>query len=419
MVKTMSALKIEKVKKRGFYRDNGDGAARGLYLQVAPAAKGGVVKSWTYRFVSPITGRPRWMGLGPADVVGLAKARELAREARATVKLGGDPIAERHERRMAAKIEAARVVTFGKCAADYIEAHAAKWSNEKHVAQWRGTFEGEGAATAAINAMPVAAIDTSLVLNVLRPIWKTKPETASRIRGRIERVLAWATVSGYRHGENPARWRGHLAEMLPAKKQIQAIKHHPALPYADIPDFMAKLRADNGAAARALELTVLCATRTNETLGARWPEIDFKENVWTVPAERTKRKRQHRIPLCDRAIQILRGMSRADEFVFPGRNGKKPLGEKTLLLMAQGIAGPRATTHGFRSSFRDWCKEQTNYPRQIAELALAHVVADKSEAAYARGDALEKRRRLMADWARYCAEPPRPKSEKVVTLHRT
>jgi integrase len=412
----MSAFKVEKIKKLGFHRDAGDGAARGLYLQVAEMKAGGLTKSWVYRFVSPVTGKPRWMGLGPADAIGLAKARELARAARETQKLGGDPIEARREQRMAAKVEAAKRFTFGKCAEDYIATHRASWKNEKHIWQWQSTFEGKNAATAAINDLPVAAIDTALVLNVLRPIWKKKPETASRIRGRIERVLAWATVSEYRRGENPARWRGHLAEMLPAKTKIHRVQHHKALPYADMPAFMQKLRERDSVSARALEFTILSATRTNESIGARWSEIDLKNKTWTIPGERMKSKRPHRVPLSDRAVTILRELPREGEFVFPGAKPNKPLSNMAMLEMVRGTIGNGYTTHGFRSSFRDWCKEQTNFPREIAELALAHVVADKSEAAYSRGDALDKRRQLMAAWARYCAEKPKT-AENVTPMH--
>jgi integrase len=412
----MSAFKVEKIKTLGFHRDAGDGAARGLYLQVAKMTAGGLTKSWVYRFVSPLTGKPRWMGLGPADAIGLAKARELARAARETQKLGGDPIEARREQRMAAKIEAAKRINFGKCAEDYIATHKSGWKNEKHVAQWRATFEGKDAATAKINNLPVAAIDTALVLSVLRPIWKTKPETASRIRGRIERVLAWATVSQYRQGENPARWRGHLAEMLPAKTKIYKVKHHKALPYAEIPAFMQSLRERDSVSARALEFTILSATRTNESIGARWSEIDLNEKTWTVPGERMKSKRPHRVPLSDRALAILKAMPREGNFVFPGGKANKPLSNMAMLELARGMIGNGYTVHGFRSSFRDWCKEQTNFPREIAELALAHVVADKSEAAYSRGDALDKRRQLMAAWARYCAEKPKT-AENVTPMH--
>ena len=382
-------------------------------------AAGGVTKSWVYRFVSPVTGKPRWMGLGPADAIKLAKARELARTARETVKLGGDPIEARREQRMAAKLETAKRITFGKCAEDYIATHKASWKNKKHVAQWESTFEGEDAATTAINELPVAAIDTALVLNVLRPIWKSKPETASRVRGRIERVLAWATVSEYRRGENPARWRGHLAEMLPAKTKVHRVKHHKALPYAEIPQFMSELRERHNVSARALEFTILSATRTNESIGARWSEIDLKEKIWTIPGERMKSKRPHRVPLSDRALAILAAVPREGDFVFPGGKANKPLSDMAMLELARGMIGNGYTVHGFRSSFRDWCKEQTNFPREIAELALAHVLADKSEAAYSRGDALDKRRQLMAAWARYCAEKPKAKraADNVTPMH--
>jgi integrase len=402
----MSAAAVGKIKEPGYHRDNGDGGARGLYLQVTNAKGGGLSKSWIYRYVSPVTGRPRWMGLGPADVIGLAKARELARSAREAVVLGGDPIEARREREAAQRVANARALTFGKCAADYISQHKAGWKNPKHIAQWKATFEGEEAATKLINPLPVAAIDTALVLKVLRPIWNEKPETAGRVRGRIERVLAWATVSEYREGENPARWSGHLKEMLPAKSKIHKVKPHKAVPYAEVPGFMVDLRRRESISARALEFTILSATRTSETIGAVWPEIDLKAKVWIIPPVRMKSDREHRVPLSDRSVEILKGLPREGKFVFPGGKKGKPLSNMAQLELLKGMIGNGYTVHGFRSSFRDWCKEQTNFPREIAELALAHVVADKSEAAYSRGDALDKRRLLMAAWAKYCAIKP-------------
>ena len=415
MVK-MSAVAVGKIKEHGYHRDNGEGGARGLYLQVSPATGGRVSKSWIYRYVSPVTGKPRWMGLGPADVIGLAKARELARSARETVVLGEDPIEARRAQQAARRIASARALTFGKCAADYIEQHRAGWKNPKHAAQWKSTFEGDGAITKAINDLPVAAVDTALVLKVLRPIWLDKPETAGRVRGRIERVLAWATVSEFRQGENPARWRGHLAEMLPAKSKIHKVTPHKAVPYVDVPGFMADLRERDSVSARALEFTILSATRTNETIGAVWDEIDLKNKVWTIPAGRMKAEREHRVPLPDRSVEILKGLPREGKFVFPGGNAGKPLSNMAQLELLKGMLGNGYTVHGFRSSFRDWCKEQTNFPREIAELALAHMVADKSEAAYSRGDALDKRRQLMAAWAKYCTSKNGEISRNVVQI---
>jgi integrase len=413
MAKKMSALVVGRIKELGYHRDNADGGARGLYLQVTEAKRGGVSRSWIYRFVSPITGKPRWMGLGPADVISLAKARELAREARQCVVLGGDPIEARRERQAAQRVAQARVVTFGKCAADYIAQHQAGWRNEKHTTQWKSTFEVD---TKAINDLPVAAIDTALVLKVLRPLWHEKPVTASRIRGRIERVLAWATVSEYRQGENPARWRGHLAEMLPHKGKIHRVEHHKALPYGKLPGFMVDLRKRDTVAAAALELTVLCATRTNETIGARWSEIDLRSKTWTIPHERMKSARPHRVPLSDRAVEILSKLPRESEWIFPGRMAGKPLANRAMLETLISVTGSNFTVHGARSTFRDWCKEQTNFPREIAELALAHRLTDGTEAGYSRGDALEKRRQLMSAWAKYLAsEPAKPGAGAVIT----
>lgn len=457
----MSALTVQKITKLGYHRDRGDGAARGLYLQVVPAADGGLIKSWTYRFVSPVTGKARWMGLGPVDVIGLthtgdpaaaatrelkaamlkavragvisqadadrlaaterkaepiglATARELAVAARKAVKLGRDPIEDRRAARLATKLENAKSVTFGQCVSDYIAEHGESWKNPKHRAQWKSTLANDAAL---LTELPVAAIDTALVLKVLRPIWSEKPETASRLRGRIERVLAWATVSGYRQGDNPARWRGHLKEMLRAKSKVQAPKHHAAVPYSELPAFMANIRKREGVSPRALEFTILNATRTNETINARWTEIDLKAKVWSIPASRMKSGRVHRVPLSDRAIEILRALPHEGAFVFPGARAGQPLSNMAMLELVRGAIGNGFTVHGFRSSFRDWCKEQTNYPREIAELALAHVVKDKSEAAYSRGDALEKRRPMMTAWARYCASKPQASADNVTPLH--
>jgi integrase len=412
----MTALKISKISDPGYHRDNGDGAAHGLYLQVTRSGSG-VTRSWIYRYVSPVTGKPRWMGLGPADVIGLAKARELAKAARESVTLGSDPIEQRRQDRVAARLEAARRISFGTCALQYIEVHKAGWKNEKHVDQWTGTFEGDGCATASINGLPVADVNTAVILEVLRPLWKRTPETASRVRGRIERVLAWATVSGLRQGDNPARWRGHLAEMLPSKGKVHRVKHHKAVPYSELPAFMQRLKDSRSTSALALEFTILCATRTNETINAEWSEIDAETRVWTIPATRMKSVREHRVPLSDRAMEILTLVPNGSRYVFPGAREGKPLSNMAMLELVRGIAGQGFTVHGFRSSFRDWCKEQTNYPREIAELALAHVVADKSEAAYSRGDALQKRAQLMRAWASYCGRSqPAPTANNLVAL---
>ncbi len=261
---------------------------------------------------------------------------------------------------------------------------------------------------ALLSPLPVPEIDTALVLRVLRPIWATKPETASRLRGRMERVLSFASVSEYRPkgSDNPARWRGHLQEMLPARSKVRAVKHHEALAYAELPAFMADLRSRPSMSARALEFTVLCATRTNETLGAKWGEIDLKGKIWSIPASRMKTGKPHRVPLPDRAIEVLKALPREGEFVFPGAKEGQPLSNMAMLELVRGALGNGNTVHGFRSSFRDWAAEQTAYPNHVVEMALAHIVGDKVEAAYRRGDLFDKRRRLMSEWARNCASKP-------------
>ena len=264
-----------------------------------------------------------------------------------------------------------------------------------------------------INHLPVGAIDTGLVLKVLEPIWSTTPETASRVRGRIELVLDWAKVRGYRDGENPARWRGHLDKTLPRRSKAKIVKHHGALPYSDMAAFMAALRAKNGVSARALEFTILSAARTGEAIGARWSEIDLQARLWVIPGQRIKAGREHRVPLSDRAAAILESLPREGDFVFVGAGAGKPISDRAMRDIVRGMRGKGATVHGFRSTFRDWAAELTSYPNEMCEIALAHVVSDKTESAYRRGDMMEKRRRLMADWAAFCGQPPSARANVV------
>jgi integrase len=406
--KPTTSLSLKHLRKVGYHRDRGPSAARGLYLQVTAsaakdAAPGEVARSWVYRFVSPIHGRSRWMGLGPIDAVGLAEARQRAIAARKQVKAGLDPIDQREDERRAKAIEAAKRKTFGEVAKQLLDDRRDTWKNAKHAAQWETSLTTE---TKAINNLPVAAIDTPLVLNVLRPIWRKKPETASRIRSRIEAVLAYATVSEYRAGENPARWRGHLEHMLPKKNKIAPVEHHKALSYAELPAFMARLRNNESVSARALEFTILTAARTGETIGAMWNEIDLVAKTWTIPATRMKAGKEHRVPLSERAMKLLERLPREDNYLFIGASKIRPLSNMAMLELLRGMVGNGVTVHGMRSAFRDWCRERTSYPREIAELALAHVNKDKTEAAYARGDALDHRRKLMKAWADYLAAPP-------------
>ena len=405
----LTAVKIAKldIKKQAQY---GDG--KGLWLQVSAFG----TRSWLLRYM--VAGRARVMGLGPYPEVSLKEARERAAEARKQIRDGVDPIDARREKKMAAKVEAARLTSFAQCVEEYLETHESAWKNNKHREQWRSTIATY--AHPIIGKLPVAAVDTALVLKVLRPIWLKKPETASRLRGRIERILAWATVSEYRQGENPARWRGHLQEMLPAKTKVQKVKHHAALPYADVPAFMAQLRGRDSISARALEFTILNANRTGEVIGAKWEEINFEDKVWTVPASRMKAGKEHRVPLSACAMEILKSLPRERDnpFIFIGGSKGKALSNMAMLELLRGMNGNGYTVHGFRSSFKDWCAETTNYPRELAEAALAHTLPNKVERAYQRGDLLEKRRRLMREWAKFCRKPV-AKSGDVVVLHET
>lgn len=386
----LSALAVKNVTKPGLY---GDG--HGLYLQVSAYG----TKAWLYRFMQD--GRARKMGLGPLHTVSLAEARQCAAQARLQALDGVDPIEVRKEKRTVRKLEAAKVITFKECAEKYVAGNEAGWRNAKHREQWHSTLSTY--AYPVIGDLAVAAVDTGLVLKILEPLWQTKPETASRLRGRIESVLNWATVREYRKGENPARWRGHLDNVLPAKTKVRKVKHHDAVAYTDMPAFMADLRSRGGVSARALELTVLTAVRTGESINATWGEFDLDKKVWTIPGERMKAAKEHRVPLSDRVLEILEALPREGEHVFPGARKGRPLSNMAMLELLRGVHGAGATVHGFRSTFRDWAAEQTAYPEFVVEKALAHTVADKVEAAYRRGDLFEKRARLMEDWAKYCS----------------
>jgi len=379
------------ISRRGMHHDGG-----GLYLQVSA----GGAKSWIFRFM--LDGRAREMGLGPLHAIPLAEARKRAAECRRMRVDGIDPIEARSKHRGSKKLEAAKAMTFDACAAAYITAHNTSWRNAKHRDQWRNTLTSY--AGPVFGSLSVQSIDVGLVMKALEPIWQTKTETASRLRGRIEAVLDWATVRGYRKGENPARWRGHLDKLLPARSKIRKVEHHPALPYDELADFVAALRSQEGIASRALEFLILTAARTGEVIGARWDEVDPEEKTWIVPAARMKAGREHRVPLSAATVTVLEQMSeiRQSEFVFPGGRRGKPLSNMAMLAVLKRMERGDLTAHGFRSSFRDWAAERTNFPHEVAEMALAHTVGDKVEAAYRRGDLLQKRRQLMEAWARFC-----------------
>ncbi|MBL8538802.1 MAG: integrase arm-type DNA-binding domain-containing protein [Betaproteobacteria bacterium] len=365
----------------------------GLLLQVTPFG----AKSWLLRY--RFAGRRREMGLGPLSEVSLAEARERRERYRKQIRDGTDPIEQRRADKRARVAERAQAMTFADTAGAFIRSKSVEWTNPKHVAQWQATLETY--AFPVLGEIDVRDVDVGAVLRVLEPIWCEKPETASRVRGRVEAVLGWAGARGYRSIENPARWRGHLDKLLPAPTKVRAVAHHAALPYAEISDFMQALRAQAGIGARALEFAILTAARTGEVLGATWAEIDAQRALWTVPAIRMKAGREHRVPLSAPALGVLQALHRENEYVFPGGKIGRPLSNMAMLATLRRMGRGELTAHGFRSTFRDWAAEQTHFPKELAEAALAHVVSGKTEAAYQRGDLLEKRRRMMDDWARY------------------
>ena len=348
-----------------------------------------------------MAGCGRWVW-GRVRDVSLAEARDAARDARRLRRTGVDPIHAKRERKAVAQLDAARMITFSQCAAAYMENHRSAWTNPKHAAQWESTLRNF--AYPVFGNLPVAAIDTALVVRVLDPIWSKKSETAARLRGRIEAVLDFARVRGHREGENPARWKGHLNEALPAIRQVRKVKHHAALPYDEIGTFLADLRQREGGAAAALEFAILTAARTAEVIGARWSEIDMKNGVWTIPGDRMKAGLEHRVPLSDQTLAVLRSMEaqKVNDIVFSGQKRGRALSNMALLMMLRRMGRADITAHGFRSTFRDWAAECTTVAPEVAEAALAHVVGNKVEAAYRRTDLFEKRRLLMQQWGCYC-----------------
>jgi integrase len=401
----LTAKKVEKLKRPGRY---GDG--HGLYLQVLSPSN----RSWLLRFER--NGRERWMGLGPLHTFTLKEARERARKARQQLADGIDPLVAKQEQAAQQRLEAAKAMTFGQCVEQYLETHDLAWKNQKHAAQWRMTLTKY---CKVISNLPVKDIDTDLVLRVLSPLWKTRTETAKRLRGRIERVLAWAKGRGLRSGENPARWDGHLDEMLAAPGKVAPVRHHPALPFTELPAFLTELRQREGISAKALEFLILTAARTGEVMGARWSEIDLAAKVWTIGAERMKARKEHKVPLSDRAVKILQSLPREDgnPYLFIGGKKGAPLSNMAMLELMKGMR-PGYVPHGFRSTFRDWAAERTNYPNHVIEMALAHKIGDKVEAAYRRGDLFDKRRKLMDAWSQYCTAKPVEAGAKVVALSR-
>lgn len=391
-INRLSALQVKTLKLPGYYADGGN-----LWLQVA---RGGS-KSWVLRYT--LAGKAREMGLGSVSTFTLQDARDRAQAARKLLADGVDPIDAKRDAQQQARMEASSRRTFASCAAAYVKAHEAGWKNAKHAAQWTATLETY--AFPVLGEMLVCDVETAHVLRLLEPVWRTKAETASRLRGRIENILDWATVQKYRSGDNPARWRGHLDKLLPARSKVQKVQHHPALPWREMGAFMRELRGQQGTAARAVELIILTACRTSEAFNADWREIDLAQRTWTIPAVRMKAGKEHIIPLSDAAVSVLQAQAAAhgmEGFIFPGTRSGKPLSNMAGLMLLKRMGRADLTVHGFRSAFRDWAGESTNHPREVIEHALAHQLKDKAEASYARGTLFEKRRVLMADWAQHC-----------------
>ncbi len=388
-INRLTALKINKATQKGMLPDG-----RGLYLQVSKSGS----KSWIYRY--EVDGREKSHGLGGFPETSLGDARDAADDCRKLRKKGIDPIEHKRKELAASKLNTAKSITFKQCATTFIDSHKAGWKNPKHEMYWRNTLKTY--AYPVIGDLSVQDVDTGLVLAVIEPIWFTKTETASRVRQRIENILDWAKARGYREGENPARWRGHLNTQLPERNKVQKVKHFPAMPYKDLPAYFCELRQVDTVAAKALAFTILTATRATEAREARWSEVDIENNLWIIPPERMKAGREHRVPLSPEALVILKQVEGYDKyFLFPGLKTKKSISEASIRQLLKKTHDG-LTVHGFRSSFRDWCAEMTSYPREVAESALAHTLGNATEAAYQRGDLLIKRSKLMSAWTDYC-----------------
>lgn len=390
--KELTALEVKLLSKPGL---NFVGGVAGLALQVLES--GG--RSWVLRMM--VGKKRRDMGLGGFPDVPLAQAKEAARQARAKVKAGVDPIDEARKAKSALIASQVSLLSFKQAAEAYIDAHKAGWKNEKHQKQWTSTLTTY--VYPKIANVLVKDVELPQVLSVLEPIWKSKTETASRVRGRMESVLDWATARGYRQGLNPARWRGHLDKLLPKPSKVTRVEHHEALAVSEMGEFMVSLRKMQGTGARALEFVILTAARSGEARGATWAEIDLKAKTWVVPGERMKAGREHRVPLSDFAVELLESLplGAPTDHVFPAPRGGM-LSDMTLSAVCRRMKA-KCVPHGFRSTFRDWASERTTYPGDMAEMALAHTISSKVEAAYRRGDMVEKRRQMMNDWATFCA----------------
>jgi integrase len=394
-------MAVKNAQVKGHYPDGGN-----LWLQVTTAG----TKSWVFIFRKD--GKQRWMGIGPLHTIGLAEARRRAQVLRAQLIDGIDPMAAKNAERVRVAEERARQVavlasrmTFRDASIKYIAANKAGWRNPKHGAQWESTLETY--AYPVLGDMAMYDIKVEHVMRVLDPIWSTKSETASRVRSRIQLVWAWAKTRGHCDGDNPAEWKGNLDTQLPPRAKVARAKHHAALPIDDVPGFIADLRRNDSLSARALEFTILCNVRTNETIEATWDEFDLGKKVWTIPAGRMKAEKEHRVPLSPRACEILETLKHRQGFVFPGGKPRKGLSSAAMLELLKGMR-PGFTVHGFRSTFRDWAGERTNVAREVIEHAMSHQLKDKAEAAYARGDLFDKRRELMISWDDFCCRGDSP-----------
>lgn len=392
--KELSALTVSRLRTQGRHAVGG---VDGLHLRITGASR-----AWVLR--TKIGDRRCDIGLGPFPEVSLADARDAALDLRRQIRRGTDPLQARQGEKLQRRAGSQPVSTFRSCAEVYVEMHRSGWKSSKHAAQWSSTLETY--AYPEIGELGVGDVDTRAVLEILKPIWTTKTETASRVRGRVEVILDWARVQGFREGDNPARWRGHLDKLLPARRRVQKVTHHPALAYAEAKSFMKALAGSSGISARALEFSILCAARSGEVRGAQWDEIDLESGVWTVPAVRMKAGKEHRVPLAPQAMELLGRLSRFEKetHVFAAPRGGS-LSDMALTAVIRRLGYDEITQHGFRSTFRDWAGETTSYPREVIEHALAHQLKDKAEAAYQRGDLLLKRRSLMNDWASFCSGP--------------
>jgi integrase len=419
-MRDLTAVEVNALRRKpGAHR-----VAANLYLLVRPSESGGGLRaSWVFRYETSAGGgrKGKHLGLGSATIFSLAGVKERARKQRQLLAEGVDPLQAKRDKKAAAKLEAAKALTFGAAAKQLVDTHRLSWRNAKHAAQWRAVFEGSSrasAATAVINDLPVGSIDTGLALKVLEPIWTKTPETASRVRQRCEKVLDWASARGFRTGDNPFRWRGHLDSLLPQPRKVKQVRHHPSLPYTEIGAFMAELRANGSVSALALRFTILTACRTNEAINATWKEIDLRERTWTIPSSRMKAGKEHKVPLSDAAIEVLQALPREDgtPFLFIGARKGKPLSNMAMLELMRGLRPPYVP-HGLRASFRTWVAECSHYPHLVAELALGHSQSDKLMQAYQRGDLFEKRRQLMTAWSEFCARLP-VQAANVVSLQK-